>query len=189
MAWLPASELPTISSSPSSSGVVQHVHPVLAFSFGKDLFFLHLVKGRRQIHRAGAGRAGTSNSRASRRSQANGGSPDSSLADTSVSYEDHLGLQEEMALVHTRTIADLQWLNPDLLLILDAEGLNLLDLRVRRRTERQRLPDFKAVTQRWDTEGVSHPVRPPAASHSPGSPALGKRDQPSSTASPVESVH
>ncbi|CAD6966913.1 unnamed protein product, partial [Tilletia controversa] len=166
MAWLPASELPTISSSPSSSGVVQHVHPVLAFSFGKDLFFLHLVKGRRQIRRAGAGGAGTSNTRGSRRSQANGGSPDSSLADTSVSYEDHLGLQEEMALVHKRTITGLQWLNPDLLLILDTEGLNLFDLRVRRCTERQRLPDFRAVSQRWDTEGVFHPVR-----QSKGSPS------------------
>ncbi|KAE8271942.1 hypothetical protein A4X09_0g381 [Tilletia walkeri] len=164
IAWLPASELPTVSSSPSS-GVVQHVHPVLAFSFGKDIFFLHLVKGRRQVRRASPG--GTPNGRSSRRAQANGGSPDSSI-DTSVTYEDHLGLQEEMALVHKRTITGLQWLNPDLLLILDSEGLNLFDLRVRRCTERQRLPDFRAVPQRWDTEGTFHPVRqgkssPPAA--------------------------
>ncbi|KAE8218523.1 hypothetical protein CF319_g7622 [Tilletia indica] len=91
-----------------------------------------------------------------------------SSVDTSVTYENHLGLQEEMALVHKRTITGLQWLNPELLLILDSEGLNLFDLRVRRCTERQRLPDFRAVPQRWDTEGTFHPVRqdkssPPAA--------------------------
>ncbi|KAK0535831.1 hypothetical protein OC835_002247 [Tilletia horrida] len=150
MAWLPASEMSTTGAASSAStqeaasSVSQHVHPILAFSFGRDLLFLHLVKGRRQIRRA----APESNGRGSNTS-----------VDSSITYEDHLGLQEEMALLHKRAITGLQWLSPDLLLILDAEGLNLFDLRIRRCTERQRLLDFRAIPQRWDNEGVFHPVR------------------------------
>jgi len=102
LAWQPASELPLTHAAASSSTrdgpgtggkLLQLVHPVLAFSFGRDLFLLHLVKGRRQIRTSEAEAPNGSLSSASaffgRRRQESEKSHQSADGG-SVTYEDHL---------------------------------------------------------------------------------------------------
>jgi hypothetical protein len=110
LAWFPAA--PTSASAPSSvpSGETE---PVLAYSFGRQLFFLRLAKIR--VADRSAGREPT--------------------------YRNELEMREEQGYEHHEMIAALQWLSHEHLILLDYAGsLALFSLRARKCVSSHFLP-------------------------------------------------
>lgn len=129
LAWYPAT---TLEEDQKENGGFARVHPVLAFSFGKELRFLRVGTTKLQSR--------TSDTRQT----------------TPTSVHEQLELREEPGWRSDEVILGIQWLNHQLLVLLTPSALSLFDLRVQKATQRQPLDPHvhNLVSHEWYAEAL-----------------------------------